>query len=104
MERDLLGSRLVAVVERLGHGGRLRALACALVGVTSDVLYGNLWAEDPSRLDEELARSLGPRATAMLYGELARLGVRAGELVLDAGARDAVHAIELVRRLDCRAL
>jgi ubiquinone/menaquinone biosynthesis C-methylase UbiE len=72
--------------------------------VGSDRLYGELWAEDPSRLDEELGRTLEPRATTMLYDELARLGVRPGDLVLDAGARDAVHAIELVRRLDCRAI
>jgi ubiquinone/menaquinone biosynthesis C-methylase UbiE len=74
------------------------------VGDSSDRLYGELWAENSSGLDEELGRSLGPRATTMLYDELAGLGVRPGDLVLDAGARDAVHAIELVRRLDCRAI
>jgi ubiquinone/menaquinone biosynthesis C-methylase UbiE len=40
----------------------------------------------------------------MLYDEFARLGVGPDDLVLDAGGRDAVHAIELVRRLDCRAI
>jgi sarcosine/dimethylglycine N-methyltransferase len=74
------------------------------VGVSSNRLYGELWAEDPSGLDEELGRSLEPRATTMLYDEIAQLGVRPGEVVLDAGARDAVHSIELVRRLDCLAI
>jgi ubiquinone/menaquinone biosynthesis C-methylase UbiE len=72
--------------------------------VTSDRLYGELWAEDASAVDAELGRSLGPRPTTMLYDEAARLGVRPGDLVLDAGARDAVHAIELMRRLGCRAV
>jgi ubiquinone/menaquinone biosynthesis C-methylase UbiE len=40
----------------------------------------------------------------MLYDEFAGLGVDPEHLVLDAGARDAVHAIELVRRLGCRAI
>jgi ubiquinone/menaquinone biosynthesis C-methylase UbiE len=40
----------------------------------------------------------------MLYDEFARFGVGPDDLVLDAGARDAVHAIELVRRFDCRAI
>jgi SAM-dependent methyltransferase len=74
------------------------------VGDSSDRLYGEFWAEDSSELDEELGRSLEPRATTMLYDELAGLGVRPDDIVLDGGARDAVHAIELVRRLDCRAI
>lgn len=72
--------------------------------VSSEELYGELWAEDLSALDVELGRSLSPRATTMLYDEFARLGVGPDHLVLDAGARDAVHAIELVRRLHCRAV
>ncbi len=72
--------------------------------VSSEELYGELWAEDLSALDVELGQSLSPRATTMLYDEFARLGVGPDHLVLDAGARDAVHAIELVRRLHCRAV
>jgi ubiquinone/menaquinone biosynthesis C-methylase UbiE len=74
------------------------------VGITSDRLYGELWADDRSALDIELERSLAPRGTTMLYDELAALGVAADDVVLDAGARDAVHAVELVRRLGCRAI
>jgi ubiquinone/menaquinone biosynthesis C-methylase UbiE len=81
-----------------GHGRRPR------LKVSSQELYGELWAEDPSALKVELGTSLEPRATTMLYEEFARLGVGLESLVLDAGARDAVHAVELVRRLGCRAI
>src|SRR5262249_48551009 len=87
------------------HGDDRRASSRLIsVGSSSDRLYGELWAEDESALDAELARSLEPRATTMLYDELGRLGMEPGDLVLDAGARDAVHAIELVRRYSCRAI
>ena len=72
--------------------------------ISSGELYGELWAEDSSALDVELGRSLEPRPTTMLYDEFAHLGVGPEHLVLDAGARDAVHAIELVQRLGCRAI
>lgn len=74
------------------------------LSISSNELYGEIWAEDPSALRVELGRSLAPRATTMLYDEFARLGVGPDDLVLDAGGRDAVHAIEIVRRLDCRAI
>jgi len=72
--------------------------------ISSDELYGELWAGDSAQLEDELARSLEPRGTATLYDELASLGVGRESLVLDAGARDAVHSVELVRRLGCRAI
>jgi ubiquinone/menaquinone biosynthesis C-methylase UbiE len=72
--------------------------------ISSDELYGQLWANDPSEIEVELGRSLEPRATTMLYDEFARLGVGPENVVLDAGARDAVHAIELVQRFGCRAI
>jgi ubiquinone/menaquinone biosynthesis C-methylase UbiE len=72
--------------------------------ISSNELYGEIWAENPSALKVELGRSLEPRATTMLYDEFARLGVGPDHLILDAGGRDAIHAIELVRRLDCRAI
>jgi SAM-dependent methyltransferase len=67
-------------------------------------LYGDLWAEDASPLDVELAHSLEPRGTAMLYDEFARLGAGPEHVVLEAGARDAAHAVELVRRFGCRVV
>lgn len=72
--------------------------------ISSDELYGELWADDPSALEVELGRSLEPRATTMLYDEFACLGVGPENVVLDAGARDAVHAIELVQRFGCRVI
>jgi SAM-dependent methyltransferase len=74
------------------------------VKVSTDELYGELWAEDPSGLNDELGTSLEPRATTMLFDEFAGLGVGPEDLVLDVGARDARHTIELVRRFDCRAV
>jgi SAM-dependent methyltransferase len=72
--------------------------------ISSDELYGEIWAERPSALKTELGRSLEPRGTTMLYDEFARLGVGTDSVVLDAGARDAAHAVELVRRLGCRVI
>ena len=62
-----------------------------------------LWAGD-SELREELGRSLDPRGVDWLFEVFAALGPRAGDLVLDAGARDAVHAIRLVHEHRVRAV
>jgi SAM-dependent methyltransferase len=62
-----------------------------------------LWAGD-SELQEALRRSLEPRGPQWLYDAFAALGPCAGDLVADLGARDAKHAIELVRRLGVRAV
>lgn len=66
-------------------------------------LYGELWAEE-SALDRELGRSLGPRDTSSLYDAFGALDPRPGDLVLDAGCRDARHAVELHRRFGCRVI
>ncbi|MFL5935734.1 MAG: class I SAM-dependent methyltransferase [Gaiellaceae bacterium] len=55
-----------------------------------------VWAGD-SEFREALGQSLEPRGTDWLFEVFAGLGPRAGDRVLDAGARDAVHAIRLVR-------
>jgi ubiquinone/menaquinone biosynthesis C-methylase UbiE len=72
--------------------------------ISADELYGELWAEDESPLTAELKRSLEPRGTAMLYDAFAELGVGPDHVILDAGARDAVHGIRLVRRFGCRVV
>ena len=69
---------------------------------TARELY-ELWA-DESELREALQRSLEPRGQDWLYDAFAALGPDAGELVADLGARDAKHAIELVRRHGVRAI
>jgi len=70
--------------------------------VSAQQLY-ELWA-DESAIDEALGRSLDPRGTEWLYTAFAALGPKPGDLVLDAGARDAKHAIRLVQELGVRAI
>jgi SAM-dependent methyltransferase len=62
-----------------------------------------LWATD-SELRNALTRSLQPRGTEWLYDVFAQLEPRPGQTVADVGARDARHAIELVRRHGVRAV
>ena len=58
----------------------------------------------PAGGDELLQRSLGPRSPEMLAEAPGWLGLGAGQLVLDAGCRDASYAAELVRRYGCRVV
>jgi len=62
-----------------------------------------VWAGD-SELRDALAQSLAPRGTDWLFDVFAGLGPQPGDLVLDAGARDAVHAIRLVLERGVRAV
>jgi SAM-dependent methyltransferase len=62
-----------------------------------------VWAGD-SGLREALAQSLDPRGTDWLFDVFAGLRPQAGDRVLDAGARDAVHAIRLVREHGVQAV
>jgi SAM-dependent methyltransferase len=63
-------------------------------------LYGEIWAEEGPAFDE----SLNPRGTDWLFEAFAELGPRPGQLVVDIGARDAKHAIRLVRDHGLRAI
>ena len=67
---------------------------------TVDKLYGEIWAEDGLVFDE----SLSPRGTDWLFEAFAELGPQRGQLVVDVGARDAKHAIRLVRDHGLRAI
>jgi SAM-dependent methyltransferase len=58
----------------------------------------------PAGGDELIQRSLGPRSPEMLLEAPGWLGLEAGQLVLDAGCRDASYAAELVRRYGCRTV
>jgi len=69
---------------------------------TVQELY-ELWA-DEAELNEALGRSLDPRGVDSLFAAFAELGPEAGQLVLDAGARDARHTIRLVRAHGLRAV
>jgi SAM-dependent methyltransferase len=58
----------------------------------------------PAGGDELIQRSLGPRSPETLLEAPGWLGLGAGQLVLDAGCRDASHAAALVRRYGCRVV
>lgn len=69
---------------------------------TVQELY-ELWA-DEAELTQALRRSLDPRGVDSLFAAFADLGPEAGQLVLDAGARDARYAIRLVNAHGLRAV
>ena len=58
----------------------------------------------PARGEELLHRSLRPRGPSLLLEAPGWLGLEAGQLVLEAGCRDATHAIALAGRYGCRVL
>jgi SAM-dependent methyltransferase len=69
--------------------------------VLTELYAGQGWPADGEEL---LRQSLGPRAPELLLEAPGWLGLEAGQLVLDAGCRDATHAIALARRYGCRVL
>jgi SAM-dependent methyltransferase len=73
------------------------------VRTSVEQLYGEIWAND-APLDAELEPSLEPRGTDWLFQAFADLGPESGQLVVDVGARDATHAIRLVREHGLRAI
>lgn len=66
---------------------------------TVDQLYGEIWANDEP---EPVAPPA--RGTDWLFEVFAGLGPRAGQLVVDVGARDAKHAVRLVQEHGLRAI
>src|SRR5215213_82517 len=69
--------------------------------VLTEVYGGTGW---PAEGDELLRRSLGPRGPELLLEAPGWLGLAAGQLVLEAGCRDATHALALAGRYGCRVL
>lgn len=69
---------------------------------TVQELY-ELWAAE-SGLEAELKESLAPRGRDRLFDIFAALAPQPGQLVVDAGSRDARHAIRLVREHGLRAV
>jgi SAM-dependent methyltransferase len=67
----------------------------------TELYAGQGWPHDG---DELLQHSLGPRSPEMLLDAPGWLGLSAGQLVLDAGCRDATHAVALTQRYGCRAV
>jgi SAM-dependent methyltransferase len=62
-----------------------------------------VWAAD-SELRDALGQTLDPRGADWLFDVFAALGPRRGDLVLDAGARDAKHTIRLAHEHGVRAV
>jgi SAM-dependent methyltransferase len=69
--------------------------------VLTELFAGQGWPAEGQAL---LHTSLGPRAPELLLEAPGWLGLNAGQLVLEAGCRDATHAIALARRYGCRVL
>jgi SAM-dependent methyltransferase len=67
----------------------------------TELYAGQGWPADG---DEQLQRSLAPRSPDMLLEAPGWLGLGAGQLVVDAGCRDASHAVALTQRYGCRVL
>jgi SAM-dependent methyltransferase len=64
-----------------------------------DTLYGEIWVDE-----DRNPVAPPPRGTAWLFDVFAELGPKPGELVVDVGARDAKHSIQLVQRHGVRAI
>jgi ubiquinone/menaquinone biosynthesis C-methylase UbiE len=69
--------------------------------VLTELYAGQGW---PAEGEELLHQSLGPRGPELLLEAPGWLGLDAGQLVLEAGCRDATHAIAIARRYGCRVL
>jgi SAM-dependent methyltransferase len=69
--------------------------------VLTELFAGQGWPGEGEKL---LHQSLGPRAPELLLEAPGWLGLDAGQLVLEAGCRDATHAIALAGRYGCRVL
>jgi SAM-dependent methyltransferase len=67
----------------------------------TELYAGHGW---PAHGDELLRQSLAPRSPEMLLEAPGWLGLGAGQLVLDAGCRDASHAAALTKRYGCRVV
>ena len=67
----------------------------------TELYAGQGWSAEGEEL---LHRSLGPRGPELLLEAPGWLGLDVGQLVLEAGCRDATHAIALARRYGCRVL
>lgn len=71
--------------------------------ITIEQMYG------PQQLSEDaveaaLDRSRRPRSSTMLYETVAALDIGPEHVILDIGARDARHSLQLADRLGCRVI
>jgi SAM-dependent methyltransferase len=71
--------------------------------VTVEQMYGQQQLSEEA-IDAALDRSLAPRSSSSLYDTVAGLGIGSTHTILDIGARDARHGLELIARLGCRVI
>jgi sarcosine/dimethylglycine N-methyltransferase len=64
-------------------------------------VYGSAFA-GADELEAELGRSLNPPSFDLLFDLVAELGLPAGSLAVDVGAREGYHCLELARRFGFR--
>ena len=69
--------------------------------VTVEQMYGEQQLSEEA-IDAAPDRSLSPRSSSSLYDTVAGLGIGPTHTILDIGARDARHGLELAARLGCR--
>jgi SAM-dependent methyltransferase len=69
--------------------------------VITELFAGQGWTAEGEEL---LGRSLRPRGPELLLAAPGWLGLDAGQVVLEAGCRDATHAVALAGRYGCRVL
>lgn len=78
-------------------GGRTRAN-------TVDDLYGDYWGQPREAFHARLNQSLGPRDPDAKDELFAAQGIRPEHTILDAGCKDAMHAVEFAQRFGCRVI
>ena len=71
--------------------------------ITVEQMYGPQPLSDEA-VQTALDRSLSPRPSSSLYDTVAALGIGPEHTILDIGARDARHSLELATLLGCRVL
>jgi ubiquinone/menaquinone biosynthesis C-methylase UbiE len=67
-------------------------------------LYGEIWNEPDFEFYASLTHSLNPGNPSRLYDLFGELGVGPGAKVLDVGCRTGDHAVQLVRKFNCRVI
>ena len=71
---------------------------------TVERLAGSISDAELEELRVVTAESLGPRGPEMLFDLFARFDVPSGALVMDLSGHDALDAVQLALRFDCRVL
>ena len=72
--------------------------------ITVEEMYGTEYGDEDPQLEALLAQSLNPRDTNLYYKKFGELGVKANDLVLDVGCRDAKHTLRFIEHFSCRAI